>query len=55
MRNDKTAIVHNKRRKRVMRILKIPNALTKKTIEDAHKGIGLSDRIENIDEYFKSL
>jgi len=43
------------RRQKVMKKLKIPNALTKKTIEDAHKGIGLSEKIENIDEFFKSL
>ena len=33
----------------------IPNALTAKTIEHAHNGIGMSDPITNIDEYVKSL
>ncbi len=38
-----------------MRKLKIPNALTKKTIEDARKRVGIAGKIENIDDYIKSL
>lgn len=33
----------------------IPNALTAKTIEDAHKGIGLSKPIKNINDFIESL
>jgi hypothetical protein len=33
----------------------IPNALTKKVIEDAHKGIGLSGRVENINYFVDTL
>jgi len=32
-----------------------PNKLTAKTIEDAHKGIGLSEPVENIRDFIKSL
>ena len=35
--------------------LHIPNALTAKVIEDAHKGIGLEEPITNIDDFFNSL
>ena len=34
---------------------KIPNALTAKTIDDAHKGIGLNGPITDIDDFMKSL
>jgi len=33
----------------------IPNALTKKTIEDAHKGVGLAEPISDISTFIKSL
>jgi len=33
----------------------ILNALTAKTIEDAHKGIGLGKPIKNVDNFIKSL
>jgi len=33
----------------------VPNALTIKTIEDAHKGIGLGEPIKNISDFIKSL
>jgi len=33
----------------------VPNALTVKTIEDAHKGIGLDKAIKNIDDFIGSL
>jgi hypothetical protein len=33
----------------------IPNALTIKTIDDAHNGIGLEKPITNIDDFLKSL
>lgn len=33
----------------------VPNALTAKTIEDAHNGIGIGDPILNIDDFVKSL
>lgn len=33
----------------------IPNALTAKTIEDAHNGIGLEGPIADIDEFVRSL
>jgi hypothetical protein len=33
----------------------IPNALTMKTIEDAHNGIGLGGTIKNVDDFMKSL
>lgn len=32
-----------------------PNSLTIKTIEDAHKGIGLGKPIKNITDYIQSL
>jgi len=32
-----------------------PNALTVKTIENAHKGIGLGKPIKNINDFVKSL
>jgi len=32
-----------------------PNALTKKTIEDAHRGIGLGEPIIDIKDFIKSL
>jgi len=32
-----------------------PNALTAKTIDDAHKRVGLSDPIKNIDDFIKSI
>jgi len=32
----------------------VPNALTAKTIEDAHKGIGILGPISDIDNFFKS-
>ena len=34
---------------------KIPNALTKKTIEDAHKGIGLGETIKDLKAFLESL
>jgi hypothetical protein len=34
---------------------KIPNALTAKTIEDAHNGIGLGKPIKDINIFVKSL
>ena len=35
--------------------IEIPNALTAKTIENAHKGIGLDKPIKDIDVFMKSL
>jgi hypothetical protein len=32
-----------------------PNALTAKTIENAHKGIGLSKPIKDINDFIKSI
>jgi len=32
-----------------------PNKVTAKTIEDAHKGIGLGKPINNIDDFVRSL
>ena len=32
-----------------------PNTLTAKTIEDAHKGIGLGGPITDIDDFIKSI
>lgn len=34
---------------------KEPNALTRKTIEDARKGIGVGEPITDIDKYIDSL
>jgi hypothetical protein len=34
---------------------KTPNALTVKTIEDAHKGVGLGKPITDIDDFVKSV
>jgi hypothetical protein len=33
----------------------VPNPLTAKTIEDAHKGIGLSEPIKDVKAFMKSL
>jgi len=33
----------------------VPNALTAKVIEDAHKGIGLGKPIKDIDKFTKSI
>jgi hypothetical protein len=33
----------------------IPNALTAKTIDDAHKGIGIEGPITNIEDFVRSL
>jgi hypothetical protein len=35
--------------------INVPNALTAKTIEEAHKGIGLSEPIKNVSDFVKSL
>jgi hypothetical protein len=34
---------------------RIPNELTRKTIEDAHKGIGVGGPIKNIKSFLDSL
>lgn len=43
--------IHKKRVKKV----DIPNELTRKTIEDAHKGIGVGEPIKNIKSFLGSL
>jgi hypothetical protein len=40
---------------RIISEKKIPNALTAKTIEKAHKGIGLSKPIKNIKKFVENL
>jgi hypothetical protein len=46
--------VINIQEKRIIEGL-VPNALTAKTIEKAHKGIGLGKPIKNINDFVKSL
>jgi hypothetical protein len=37
------------------KLTNMPNSLTKKTIDDAHKGIGLGEPIVDIKDFIKSL
>jgi len=43
--------IHKKNVKKV----RIPNELTRKTIEDAHKGIGVGEPIDDIKSFLSSL
>ncbi|WP_145856713.1 hypothetical protein [Pedobacter suwonensis] len=43
--------IHEKSSEKV----RIPNELTRKTIEDAHKGIGISEPIKDIKSFLGSL
>ena len=56
--NPPIFIIMKKQAKRISRAkakIKIPNALTRKTIEDARKGSGLKESITDIKAFMDSL